>query len=51
MVKEMKINPDFYFYRGRDALSLALFSIGLKKNEKVLIQAFTCLAVLKLYYL
>lgn len=36
---------DFYLYRGRDALTLALFSAGLERNQKVGLQGFTCLAV------
>ncbi len=35
----------FYFYRGRVALYALLRSLGLKPEDEVILQAFTCLAV------
>ena len=36
---------DFYFYRGRTALYALLRAIGIRPGDEILVQAYTCLAV------
>ena len=43
--KQFGVKKTFLFSSGRAALYYALGSLGLKKGDEVLIQAFTCLAV------
>ncbi|MGB9743314.1 MAG: DegT/DnrJ/EryC1/StrS family aminotransferase [Minisyncoccales bacterium] len=40
-----KLNNAFYFVKGRVTLYAILKSLGVKKGDEVIIQAFTCLAV------
>lgn len=45
IVKSIKSDNAFYFYRGRVALYAILKAMGVKRRDEVILQAFTCLAV------
>src|SRR6266852_1648406 len=36
----------YYFYRGRTALSVLLRALGVQAGDEVIVQAYTCLAVI-----
>ena len=45
IVKKIKSENTFFFYRGRVALYAILKAMGIKEGDEVILQAFTCLAV------
>ncbi|MBC7073987.1 DegT/DnrJ/EryC1/StrS family aminotransferase [Candidatus Parcubacteria bacterium] len=45
IVKKIKSEDTFFFYRGRVALYATLKAMGVKEGDEAILQAFTCLAV------
>lgn len=45
IIKKIKSDDTFFFYRGRVALYATLEAMGVGKGDEVILQAFTCLAV------